>query len=444
MSAMLDAAAIKKRSGRFELFISHIMSSRPFYTADGNPVVILESEAARMQSLYGAGLFRGAITLTDIAMIEWPLSKFLKTHPFGQAIPPGMDTADIASSLKESLKVKPSQIGITDMTIAGAKLHDIIVNNTELASTDYGRVIIGMASQIASGTPATIPVEMLRQKDIVSAITDYAGEYLGLLSIIHNTSHFPRKKEFLNWAGCKRGTKSLKLTFPSKANTPLADSYASVKITDTTRINISSKGQRAGAAPSLNSLLIPDSLRNNPKYGIIVNFIDICQDKTIQKPTSVSQVFLAMNMLAEHLPELVPPEFNKVLPWPASITADVMRSITEKSPMPQYAELTAMHVGDTADGGKLAYLAKKAVMSMINSGKIPEFREAILEILDYDFLQQYTDIDRKTGQLTFHTHWPAKDDGIVTLESKSGSTNPTKGSFSFRIKPSVPLSAVLH
>jgi hypothetical protein len=35
----------------------------------------------------------------------------------------------------------------------------------------------------------------------------------------------------------------------------------------------------------------------------------------------------------------------------------------------------------------------------------------------------------------FLTQWPAKLDGQVTLETKSGGTDPTKGGFSFKLQP---------
>jgi hypothetical protein len=37
--------------------------------------------------------------------------------------------------------------------------------------------------------------------------------------------------------------------------------------------------------------------------------------------------------------------------------------------------------------------------------------------------------------MVFETQWPAKLDGVVTMESKSGGTDPTKGGFSFKLKP---------
>ena len=62
---------------------------------------------------------------------------------------------------------------------------------------------------------------------------------------------------------------------------------------------------------------------------------------------------------------------------------------------------------------------------------INEAIENYSEILDYNFIQQYSTI--KDNVLTFQTQWPAKLDGKITVESKSGATDPTKGSFSFKL-----------
>ena len=103
--------------------------------------------------------------------------------------------------------------------------------------------------------------------------------------------------------------------------------------------------------------------------------------------------------------------------------------------MPKYAELFMGLKSRGEDGGKLTYVTKLAVMDIVNSGALPEFQSAILEILGYNFIQQYTDIENKTGELIFNTQWPAQLDGVVTLETKSGATDPTKGGFSFKLKP---------
>ena len=72
---------------------------------------------------------------------------------------------------------------------------------------------------------------------------------------------------------------------------------------------------------------------------------------------------------------------------------------------------------------------------MVNGGDVPEFQDVVLEVLDYNFIQQYAKVINKSGVMEFHTQWPAKLDGVVTMESKSGGTDPTKGGLNFKLKP---------
>jgi hypothetical protein len=80
------------------------------------------------------------------------------------------------------------------------------------------------------------------------------------------------------------------------------------------------------------------------------------------------------------------------------------------------------------------YMIKKASMDAINlNDAIPNFEGGVLNILDMNFVQQYAEY--KGGQINFKTQWPAKLDGVVTVESKAGATDPTKGGFSFKLAP---------
>ena len=103
--------------------------------------------------------------------------------------------------------------------------------------------------------------------------------------------------------------------------------------------------------------------------------------------------------------------------------------------MPKYQSLwqdIAFQKDNATDAGKLVHAIKLAVKAIVNSGGISDFEAAIIEILDYNFIQQDTVI-RKNGQMYFKTNWPARINGRVTLETKSGGTDPTKGSFSFKL-----------
>ena len=428
--ATLEPSQIIKYPERFDAFITHIQDGKPFYTTSGEEVILDPSEADRFLELRDKNLFKGGLTGIDRNGRQHRLSSFEKTAEFGGAsVKPGDDT----SSSKEAALVKPTQIGITDRSILAGDLGTEIVSNSVLNSTPYGQAVAQMANAIANGEPAVVPAEFAKQESVKKAIVDYAGEYLGVLALVNNQSNFPNKKEFLKWLG--GDLSGLVLNFPSKSNTQIADSFASI-INPTTQhqINISSKGTGGGAPPSLSGLVIPPSVRNKKAYQTAVDFIELCQNKNLPKPTTISQVFQAMNLLEERVPEAVPKEFKKFLPWQPEIVAQVSDSLKNGTPMPRYQKLFANLQSKGNDGGKLTYVIKDAVMEAVNGGAVPEFQAAILETLDYNFIQQYTKMS-KGGQLQFDTQWPAKLNGIVSLESKSGGTDPTKGGFSFKLKP---------
>jgi hypothetical protein len=428
--ATLSPGEIIKYPERFDAFISHIQDGKPFYTTAGEEVILDPSEADRFLDLRTKNLFTGRLAGVDRNGNKHSLSSFEKTAEFGGAsVKPGEDT----SSSKEGALVKPTQIGITDRPILAGDLGAEIVNNQVLNSTPYGQAVAQVAQSISNGQPAVIPSEFAKTESVKKAIVDYAGEYLGVLALVNNQSNFPNKKEFLKWLG--GDLSGLTLNFPSKSNTQIADSFASIINPNTQhQINISSKGTGGGAPPSLSGLVIPPSVRDKKEYKTAVDFIELCQNKNLPKPTTISQVFQAMNLLEERVPEAVPKEFKKFLPWPQEIVAQVSDSLKNGTPMPKYQKLFANLQSKGSDGGKLTYVVKDAVMEAVNGGAVPEFQAAILETLDYNFIQQYTKMG-KGGQLQFDTQWPAKLNGIVSLESKSGGTDPTKGGFSFKLKP---------
>lgn len=431
--ADLSAGEIIKYPNRFDAFITHIRDGQPFYTKTGQEVVVDPKEAERFVDLRDKNQFRGAITAVDTQGKQHPLSSFLKTAEFGgQSAKPTDDGTEVG---KETAQLKPTQIGITDQPIKAGDLGQVIASNPTLNSTTYGKTVAAAATQLANGQPAVIPKEMVANDKVKKAIVDYAGEYLGVLALITNQSTFPNRDEFLVWLG--GSLDSLVLNFPSKSNMQIADSFATVINPRTQhQINISSKGTGGGAPPSVSGLKIPPDVRAKKQYATAVEFIEICQNKNLPKPTTISQVFAAMNLLDARVPGSVPAEFKPYLPWDLDkITAQVADSVKNNTPMPRYNKLFANLKSAGSDGGKLTYMVKAAVMSAVNGGAVPEFQAAVLETLDYNFIQQYTNIVNKTGQLVFTTQWPARLNGVVSLESKSGGTDPTKGGFSFKLKP---------
>ena len=445
----LDAGTIKQYPWRFNKFIEMINNGDVFYTTDKEPVTIDPNEAERLQALYDDGKFAGRIVVQLTTGDTVPTSKLLKTKELGGQAGTGEEGETTG---KETALLKPSQIGITDRDIPASKLGAAIVNNDVLNSTDYGKVVVEMAKVIMQGGDPVIPKEVPTK--IRDSIIDYAGEYLGVLALVSGTSDFPKKDEFEIWLGGSIG--DLTLFFPGKANVPLADSFAKIKNNKTQHaVNISSKGKGGGAAPSLSSLKVPEEIRKNPNYAGVVGFIDLCNGKAnLPSPKTTSQIFAAMNLIHEYAPESLPEKFNSFLPWNiADISGKVDASVKafkdgKSLPLTEYVALWDDFRGDatkSSDGGKLSYITKLAVMQAVNEGNaLTDFQDVVLAILDMNFVQQYANYDGKSKTLGFSTQWPAKLEGKITLESKAGATDPSKGGFSFKLakteaKTSLPL-----
>lgn len=415
--------------GRFTNLINNIKTGKPLYLFDGTPVVIDKDEAERLQSLYNEKMFKGSIGLLGADNKQYSLSSFLKTVDYGgQAIPPGLEKE--TGPTKEGLKLKPSQIGIVDKHIPAGQLGQLIASNPILQSSQAGQLVIELTTAVSNHQTPVLPKV---DSAVKASINDYASEYIGVWALITGQTNFPNRNKFLAWL--QSPIENLTLYFPSKANTSIADSYALVDPASGHQINISSKGKGGGAPPAISGLKVPDHIRQKQQYATAVAFIDIVQDKTLPKPTTVAQPFVVMNMLAESVPNAIPQQFRKFLPWNVTeITAQVNDSLKNNTLMPKHAALLQGidWQKESTDGGKLTHVVKVAVMEMVNGGAIPEFEAAVLEILDYNFIQQYTTIGRN-GILQFTTQWPAKVDGKVTVETKSGATDPTKGSFSFKL-----------
>jgi hypothetical protein len=445
----LSASTILKRPGRFQSFLSMIQNKTPFYTVDKEAVVVDPTEADRMVELFDAGEFKGNIKLnTDSG--EFALSQLLKSKELGGQATTGEEGEEVG---KEAALLKPKQIGITNRDIPASKLGKEIINNPILQSTEYGQAVISMAKAIMNGQPAVMPEE-LRKTKIGVSINDYAGEYLGVLALVYGQTRFPRKQGFTKWLGAD--VSELTLFFPDESNNQLADSFASIGNDKTNhKVNISSKGGGGGAPPSISGLKIPEEVRNNPEYEAAISFIDLADagDKKkgilpkypLPSPRTISIVFQAMNLIYEYVPEAIPKEFVKFLPWKSDIVQQCKDSIEgykmgRPIEMPKYRSLTnKVDSNKASDGGKLVYVVKDAVMRAVNENDaIPGFQDVVLNILDMNFIQQYADYSKKTGVMSFATQWPAKLEGYVTLESKSGATDPTKGGFSFKLSNSKP------
>jgi hypothetical protein len=433
----MSANEIKKYQWRFDKFIEYITQRKPFTTVDGKEVLIAPGEAKRFQQLYNNSEFTGALQAkqTDGNLIA--LSSLAKTKDFGgAAVAFGQDAS---TGGKEALLVKPSQIGIVDKNIPATDLYNFIKTNPVLNSTEYGKVVIQLADYIVSGEQVIFP-EDYQSKDkekIRKAIVDYAGEYLGVLALLYYRSDFPKREEFNQWLDGT--TDDLIINFPSKANTNLADSFATIVNPKTQHaLNISSKGTGGGAAPAISGLKLPDSVKNNPRYKVVTQFVQLCQEEG-----TIPQAFSVMDLLYANNPKSIDKKWHAFLPFATQspkLQLLAKQSIDNKknridTPLPsKYSRLFGdLDAAETAsDGGKLVYSIKKEVADAVNSkDAIPEFKSAILEILEMNFIQQYTDYTR--GELLFATQWPAKLSGEISVVNKSSSVDPTAGGFSFKL-----------
>lgn len=418
-----------------------LKSGQPF-TADNSP----ESMA-----LYQADLdAKKAPKLINKEKPEEKVSttQLLKTVDFGgHGVPTGTDPTSVVN--KTTLALKPVNIGIEDTLYNRDTLLTAIQSNSHLTQTEHGKAVIVMAEELAGGTTPSFPADY--EKGKVAAIQDDAGEYLGVLALLHQTAlNFPTMREFQNHLGIA-DLGGLTITFPSKMNEPLGDSFAikgTIKNPETgNRILISSKG-KTGAAPSITGLKIPQELESNPAYRKEVEFIRLIQTTT---PTDY-QPLKALNWLKKNSPDKLPAWVAKHLPLTDEQMDEIMKWKDNKkyqiSNAAAYANDVPGWLGNllgeippnnkvaphASPGGWLLYKMTRAVMEAVNDNKaIPNFEPIAREILQRNFIQ--INATAKKGQMTFSVMWPNREmgTGTITLETKNTSSI-TGNSMGFRIK----------
>ena len=441
----LSPGEFKGNSDRFETFINKIKSKSPFTTIDDEEVVIDPSEASRFVQSWNFKLNRfndGDKTIRFAKLIkgssyggkaEIRLSNLKKTGEFGGA---GVEKGkDATTGGKGAFQVKPAHIGICDKDIPATDLYETIVNNSVLKSTEYGRDIIKLAHYIASDESVTASELIQKNDKLRAAVQDNAGEYLGILALIYGRSRFPRIESFKEWLGGDLG--SLTLNFPSSETAPLADSFGTLTNKQTQHsVSISSKGKDGGAAPSIKTgLKIPDHIKTNPKLKNGVAFVNMCINES-----TLNQAFEGIDMLYKIKPKSIDQVWHQFLPFrqrpdlKQAIEAN-LRGKGGKIPATFKGIIASVDSKEATPGGKILYAMKKEVAEAINEkNALPEFRSMVLEILEMNFIQQYTDYGKKhTGEFTFATQWPAKLDGKITLENKCSAKDPLANAFSFKL-----------
>lgn len=315
------------------------------------------------------------------------------------------------------------------------ELYTKIIKNPKLKELhpNMAKAIVESAKQINSGKTARVPA-MLSTNEL-NAFRDYAGEYLGVLSLI-------KGGDVIQWAGGegkskafyehldKMGSKdlsSMTLYFHSDSNEKLSDS---VLVADSGKeMRISSKGgpQGEGAAPSLDGLTIPNEVRDfkgkggrNP-FKSAITFIE-----TAQNTEGFLQPFALANLLS-----------NKVLydvPFEKFNLEELLMVKKSKKMTPEVQQYIDAFPAKDWKGtplGKLRYAVVKRVMGAVNAGEaLVNFKAAVLQILGYNFIQLNT--KQIGGEYVTTANWPATITGKVTLADKGGAAR-TGTKLSFKI-----------
>lgn len=315
--------------------------------------------------------------------------------------------------------------------ILGKDLYQTIIDNDALRQAGLlGQAIKKCAREIVA---KTIPDLKAYDLTVQKTIAIDAGEYLGILQLIHETATFPKRQQFLNFLNTS-DLKKMSIIFPGAQNSPLEDSYGVQNLNTGHTIMISSKGglgkTASGAAPSLKGLKIPDIMKKKIKKGSGIDFLILMQSKS-----SVEQPFEGFNFLAKHYPQSIPQIYNSLLPFSLDDIEKIKNNIKglEKLPAKFNKIIKTKDISSRAtEGGKLVYAVVKDLVKIFNEQQpIKDFRQSVLQILDLNFVQIFSRV--VGGKLTADVLWPGKVDGTVLLWSKAEAAEPTKVGLSFKI-----------
>ena len=400
----------------------------PVIQIDGDPVKALISSGQLVKDAQVAGTGRGATNVEKEKVgSKIQPSALFPTRPIDKR---PMSQAD-ASELPD----------LSYLVDAGAfpagSLYEKIVKNPMLKKvhSNLANAIVTAADEIQAGQKARLPVKLSTAEN--TAFRDYATEYLGLLSLIVGGSAIEwsggesKSKAFYEHLE-KMGSKDLAdltLYFPPGKANPLSDSTL---VSPTGKeMHVSSKAGKSGkgAAPSLNSLSIPEDLKNfkspsgkNP-YTSAIKFIE-----TAQNSSGFLQPFALANLLSNKM--RVGHNFGKF------DLDELQRCFKEKKLSPTVKQYIKVYPNKSSTGtplGKLRYEVAKELMEVVNSGEaLTNFKSAVLQILGYNFIQLHT--KPVGGQFVTTANWPATISGKVTLENKYGAGS-TGAKLSFMIHP---------
>lgn len=421
-----------KPFSRPELFLYKVINSSPFTKINGEEVTINPNEARKVAAWVKSGPV-GVISMLDVNGNPVKNTDLQKTVEFGSKESEGIAVkpADVFPS--QDVDPEKLESGVQSILDFGgfpaSELYSRIAKSHLKDMGQIGDAVIAMAKQITQGQVPTVPDNLSAQEQ--KAIELYASEFLGVLSVLNGVADFPKRDAFMNWVGQDLG--SLLLYFPKNTSNPIADSYGLLNRNTGNALAMSSKAAGKGAPPALTSLKVPDFLKK--KYPEAYSFIKKAQEPGL---SGVTQPFALMNWLYQYSPELVPEAWRPYLPWQPDEVQDIVTSFKNKggSLPPKLMKATASRLspqvagGNATDGGKVYYAVINDVMKLVNAGAVPNFREAILTSLGFNFVQIYSNI--KNGKLVTKAFWPAQIDGKVSLKTKS-SAQEDKGKISYQV-----------
>jgi hypothetical protein len=442
------------KQDRIDTFYTKLSKGQPFTLAGGGEVVLKRSPGVlsiiRDLDEYSYKEFPKDFITSDNRPLK--LNQLEKTAEFGG------QSATSGEVNKETLPVKPSQIGITGTEMkfdpeavnaletalaTGAfpagELDSKIQNNNVLKSAGLvGETVINMSRQISSGQVPNMPTKKELPVVALKAIRDYAGEYLGIQQLVDGTANFPNNDIFFKFMGTDQaGMKNLILYFPKSSNTPLADSLALQNSKTGHVIKLSSKGADKGAPPSMDNLKVPDSLRKerNPEIKKVIGFLD-----TARNSSGRVQPFDLMQYMIEIVPNAVPDEIKRIFPISEDEYERLLLTMTQRDARcPQkfvkLANIKSLKDGQPLSGpafGRVHYQLNAALVNMVNKNNVfPEFKSVVLMILGYNFVQVFS--RERQGKLFADVLWPGTVNGNVQIYSKSTSKSPGSDKLSFSV-----------
>jgi len=447
-----ELRAVRGGQPRYLKFLSKVKNGTPFTTKDGEPFTVDPKQYRELSSFFADPANSGSLTLRSTDGKTIKAADLRKTPEFGGQ-QPAFDQTEPAG--KEALPAKPSQVfqtkdieklnpkhaaAVKQMLDAGAfyanELYDKIVASPVLQNAgDFGKTVIDLANQINQGTmPNLVGVD----STYASAIRDYSGEFLGVLATLKGLANFPNQKQFFEFLGASN-LNDLLIYFPKATNNPLADSIAVQNKKTKHIINVSSKGGKKGAPPSLDNLKVPDEVRNVPEFSTVVGFFDEAHSASAKE-----QPFRLMNYLYNNgatIGKEIPKYYEGLLPFSDQdigfLTSLMTKQSVDVRPPRKFIKIYNKFDGDDTNvpvGGTIHYVVNKDLIFAINEkNAIPDFRKIVLEILGFNFVQLFTDFKGKSKNLTVRVLWPAKVDGKVEVYSKSYAAEPGKGKLSFSV-----------